>query len=271
MATTPKFDRARRNALKAASLVGAFVATSVLHTSASASPGGNGNGNGNGGTNGNGGNSWNNGGNGNNGNNGNNDRDGGNCFARGTQVLTRDGYRSVETLAVGDEVAVRPAGFAPIKAVASHTLNSASGTWVGNRGNLPVLIRRGALGENSPAQDLCLTALHGVHVDGFLIEAGDLVNGSSIDFLPADGRETLDFFNIELDRHDILEVQGASCESFYKAGTARCAPLLAFDGGRGRLRSHLRSVASLVVDRRRPLDIIRDTLEERAVGMARAA
>ena len=253
MSRTAKIDRARRNALKAASLVGAFLATSALHGQATAAPGGNGNGN-----NGNG-----------NGNGGNNQ--GGNCFARGTQIRTREGYRAIETLAVGDEVAVRFGGFAPIKAMVSHTLNSVAGKWVGEF-NLPVLVRRGALGENSPNADLCLTALHPVFVEGFLMPVGELVNGTSITFEAADGRDTLDFFNIELDRNDILDVQGAACELLYRAGTERCAPLvLGFDGRRSRLQSHMRSVASLVIDRRQPIDIIRDKLEERAVGFARAA
>ena len=253
MSRTAKIDRARRNALKAASLVGAFLATSALHGQATAAPGGNGNGN-----NGNG-----------NGNGGNNQ--GGNCFARGTQIRTREGYRAIETLAVGDEVAVRFGGFAPIKAMVSHTLNSVAGKWVGES-NLPVLVRRGALGENSPNADLCLTALHPVFVEGFLMPVGDLVNGTSIILEGVNGRDTLDFFNIELDRNDILDVQGESCESLYRAGTERCAPLvLGFDGRRSRLQSHMRSVASLVIDRRQPIDIIRDKLEERAVGFARAA
>ena len=46
---------------------------------------------------------------------------------------------------------------------------------------------------------------------------------------------------------------------------------LRFDGGRSKLRSHMRSVASLVIDRRQPIDIIRDKLEERGLGFARAA
>src|SRR6185295_16975729 len=117
---------------------------------------------------------------------------------------------------------------APIKAMVSHTLNSASGKWVGESknvpvwasepDNVPVLIRRGALGESSPNADLCLTALHSVYVDGVLMRAGDLVNGTSIIFDAADGRDALDFFNIELDGHDILDVQGAFCESLYRAG-----------------------------------------------------
>ena len=109
-------------------------------------------------------------------------------------------------------------GYAPIKAMVSHTLNSVSGKWDGDELNLPVLIRRGALGKNMPVADLCLTALHAVYF-GFLMNIGDLVNGTSIIFEAADGQDTLDFFNIELDRHDILNVQGAFCESLYRAGT----------------------------------------------------
>ena len=250
--------------------MGAFLATAALHGQASAAPGGNGNGNGNGGTNGNGGNSNGNGNGNAYGNNGNNGNSGGSCFARGTLIRTREGYRPIETLAAGDEVAVHFGGFAPIKAMVSHTLNSVAGSWVGES-NLPVLVRRGALGENSPNADLCLTALHCVFVDGFLMPVGDLVNGTSITFEAADGRDTLDFFNIELDRNDTLDVQGAFCELLYRAGTERCAPLLRFTGGRSQLRSRMRSVASIVVDRRQPIDIIRNKLEERAVGFAQAA
>ena len=251
MRRTSKIDRTRRNALKAGSLVlGALLATGLPHKRASAK---------------------------------NSDpqpdhgRDsepgrghGGLCFARGTQIRTRDGDRPIETLAAGDEVSVRSGGFAPIKAMVSHTLKSVSGRWVGDS-NLPGLIRRGALGENSPNADLCLTAWHSVYVDGFLIPVGDLVNGTSIIFEAADGRDTLDFFQVELDSHDMLDAQGAICESLYRAGTERYAPLLRLCGGRSKLRSHMRSVASLVIDRRQPIDVIRDQLEERGLGLARAA
>lgn len=267
MTKTGKVDRARRNALKATGLiVGSLVATGVSHKWASAQD-----------------------------HRGSapvspprpcfdRDRDwgpfrgpgrgpdcGGNCFAQGTQIRTREGYRPIETLAAGDAVAVRFGGFAPIRAIVRHTLNRAAGQWSGDSSNLPVVIRRGALAENVPTADLCVTALHAVYIDGFLMKAGDLVNETSIHFKPADGEDELDFFNIELERHDVVEAQGAFCESLYRAGTERCAPDLAFDGGRSRLRSHLRSVASLVIDRRRPIDIIRDDLEERALEFAKAA
>ena len=265
MSGIPKIDRARRNALKADSLVlGVFLAAGALNRRASAAPGGN---NGNSKGKGNNGNVNNGNGYGKNGNNG----QAGSCFARGTQILTGEGYRPIETLAAGDQVAVRFEGLAPIKTMVSHTLRCVSGKWDGNPHNRPILVRRGALGENLPAADLCLTALHAVYLDGFLMRVGDLVNGTSIVFAAADDQDTLDFFNVELDRHDILDAQGAFCESLYRAETERCAPFLGFDGGRSQLRSRLRSVASLVVDRRQPIDIIRDELEERGLDLARAA
>lgn len=271
MSRTPKIDRARRNALKSAGLIfGAVLAAGAPHKQASAQsqpvrdgadsilgilrdilrdvlgvkkPGP-----------------------------GDTTRPDTNkrCFAQGTLIRTREGYRPIETLAAGDEVAVRSGGFAPIKAMISHTLNSVSGKWA-DESNLPVLMRRGALGENSPSADLCLTAWHPVYVDGFLTPTGDLVNGTSITFEAAGGRDKLDFFNIELDRHDILDVQGAFCESLARAETVRCAPLLRLAGVRSQLRSRMRSVASIVVDRRQPIDIIRDKLEERGLELARAA
>jgi len=48
-------------------------------------------------------------------------------------------------------------------------------------------------------------------------------------------------------------------------------PLLSFYGGRDQLRSRLRSAASIVLDRRQPLDVIRDQLEERGLPLAKAA
>ena len=240
-----KISRAHRNALKAASLVfDAVFATGALDKLASATQGGDG-GNGN-----------------------NNQR--GNCFARGTQNPDARGLSADRNLDGGGR----------LRCVLGLRSNHGDGQphleqRVGQMGGQPVepagLIWRGALGENSPDADLCLTALHSIYVDGFLMPVGELVNGSSIIFETADGRDTLDVFNIELDRHDILDVQGAFCESLYRAVNERCAPLLRFTGGCSQLRSPMRNVASLVIDRRQPIDIIRDKLEERGLGFARAA
>jgi hypothetical protein len=199
------------------------------------------------------------------------DEENGSCFLRGTRIRTADGYRPIETLSVGDRVAAHFAGKAPITDISSFTLSRTgpAGTWGGAA--RPVRVKRGALGENLPAADICLTASHAVFMDGFLVPVGNLVNGTSIVLEMAEGHDTLDFFHVELRSHDVLDAEGAACESRREPGAQACVPLLGFHGGRNELRSRLRSMASIVVDRRQPLDVIRDDLEERGLQLARAA
>jgi hypothetical protein len=64
------------------------------------------------------------------------------CFLRGTRIRAADGYRPVESLAVGDPVATRFAGVAPIKFIESFTLERAGRRreWLGHF--RPVTVRR---------------------------------------------------------------------------------------------------------------------------------
>ncbi len=133
-------------------------------------------------------------------------------------------------------------------------------------------VKAGALGPDSPVHDLVLTASHAVFTDGVLVPVVNLVDGTSIALQTADDHETLDFFHVAFARRDVLDAEGAACESWRDAAVAEpCAPMLSFYGGRDELRSRLRSSASIIVDHRQPLDIIRDSLEERGLELARAA
>jgi hypothetical protein len=194
------------------------------------------------------------------------------CFLRGTRILTEDGYRPVESLAVGDRVSARFAGLAPIEDITSFTLERSGprGTWEG--ASRPVRVKAGALGPDSPAEDIMITASHAVFADGVLVPVINLVNGTSVVLETAEGHDRLEFFHFALARHDIVDAQGAPCETWRDAAVEEpCVPLLSFYGGRDELRSRLRSAASIMVDRRQPLDIIRDSIEERGIELARAA
>lgn len=248
MSKQGKIDRARRNALKAASLtLSAVLGSAIPQHKASADPG-NGNQNGNG-----------NGGNG-------NHYGWGACFLAGTRLLTENGYCAIEKLVPGDLLVTRLSGVIPIKEVGSFALARERGAWVGP--SRPVHVKRNALGENVPAADLWLTASHALLIDGFLVPAGDLVNGSSIVFGTADGQETLHFFHVALARHDVIDANGAPCESLRDPALESCRPLLGFYGARSQVRSRMRSALSVLVDRRQPIDLIRDGLEDRALSLA---
>jgi hypothetical protein len=185
------------------------------------------------------------------------------CFLKGTRLRTATGYRRIETLAAGDLLPTRFKGNAPIRRIERFTVHrDASGAWPGN-GRL-VRIGRDAFADNVPTADLHVTDAHAVLLDGVLVRIGSLVNGETIAYDDAPGRTSLEFFHVEFDSHDIVDAEGALCESLQGDGMEACVPILEFTGGRSELGSRLRSALAPLIDRRRPLDVIRDKMEERA-------
>jgi hypothetical protein len=53
-----------------------------------------------------------------------------------------------------------------------------------------------------------------------------------------------------------------------KTDAVRCAPFATYGGRRGELKSRVRSAMSPWLDRREPIDVIRDRLEERAIALS---
>jgi hypothetical protein len=187
----------------------------------------------------------------------------GHCFLRGTLIRGVDGYRPIETLAAGDRLPTRFSGTAVIRKIISYTVHrDDAGCWPEDC--RLVRIRAGALGHNSPARDLFVTNAHAIFLDRVLVPVGSLVNGKTISFDERTGTDALDYFHIEFDGHDVIDAEGAFCESHRGAAIESCAPEFAFHGGRSQFTSHLRSAFAPLIDRRRPLDRIRDNLEARA-------
>ena len=63
----------------------------------------------------------------------------------------------------------------------------------------PVRVQRGAFADNMPHTDLLLSPDHAIFVDGKLICARQLANGTTI--RPERGWTVVDYYHVELDRH----------------------------------------------------------------------
>ncbi len=132
------------------------------------------------------------------------------CYCRGTLIATACGEQRVEELKVGDKVMTASGALRPIKWIGRR---SYSGRFIkGSKEILPICIKAGALDENTPRRDLWISAHHAMYLDGVLIEAKDLVNGVSI--VQAEQVETVEYFHIELDSHDVIVAEGALSETY---------------------------------------------------------
>ena len=104
-----------------------------------------------------------------------------NCFATGTTILTPDGERAIETLKPGDRVVTHDGRSTPVIWVARQSTVNPRNLSVGRS---PVRIDAGAFGPNLPNRTLTVTGDHALLFDDMLINAGTLINGTSIRLLP---------------------------------------------------------------------------------------
>jgi hypothetical protein len=83
-------------------------------------------------------------------------------------------------------------------------------------GKAPVRINQGALGELGPCRDTFMSPSHAIHLDGHLVEAGALLNGSSIQQLdPESGPKFITYFYLELEAHALIWANGMPVETYF--------------------------------------------------------
>jgi len=169
------------------------------------------------------------------------------CFRRGTLILTAEGEKPIEKLQEGDLLAALFAKVAPVVRITRWHNDIA-----------PIRIKGGTL--DGQRGDVVLTEHHAVLIEDCLVAVGNLVNGKTIVREPCQAGE---FFNVELESHDVVIAHGVSCESLYTEalGEEPCIPRYRYRSPRGEALGYLRSALSPVVDLRNRADLIRDRLD----------
>src|SRR6476620_11294863 len=213
------------------------------------------------------------------------------CYLRGTNIRTTKTGRRVEELNIGDLVVTLSGESKPIKWIGRQRFEKKSECWPADVE--PVRIRRFALDERTPHRDLYLSPNHALYIDGVLIPAIYLVNGTSIVQAMPEGVEEIEYFHIELETHEVIFAEGGAAETLLvmkerealadlirekfdnfaerkqlygnDAGAmAPCAPRVCYNGRRSELKALLRRAASPVLDIRDPIQIAYDRIAARA-------
>lgn len=134
------------------------------------------------------------------------------CFLTGTGIATANGVCAVEDLQIGDLVLTADGQTVPVKWIGRQAVATQFGP---AERRMPVRVRAGALGDGLPVRDLTLTADHALLIDGLLINAGALVNGSSIDYVPlCELGDSYTVYHIETENHDVILAEGAPAETY---------------------------------------------------------
>ena len=141
------------------------------------------------------------------------------CYARGTMIRTPDGELPVEKLRPGKQVVTLVDG-----AEVPQTVKWVGHRRIGSTGHprpetvAPIRIERDAFADGMPHRDLLVSPDHAIFVDGKLICARQLVNGTTI----RQERDwtAVDYYHVELDQHAILLAEGLPAESYLDTGNS---------------------------------------------------
>jgi len=147
------------------------------------------------------------------------------CFLRGTPIMTLCGYTPIENLQKGDLVATfgkiqdnhsvsfyeKPL-FTPIVWIQHFKPN------VNEVDTYPIRFQKGCLGKNIPEQDIWVSPEHRMIIDGRMIPAKNLVNGSTIIQDKEIPIEDIEYYHFETDQHSVVDVLGLKTETFINFG-----------------------------------------------------
>lgn len=211
------------------------------------------------------------------------------CMLAGTGIATDRGSVAIEHLAAGDNVETADGTYRQVKWVGRRTVHRpASGSW--SRDQELIRIAANAIDDGMPAMDVLVTPAHGIYVGGFLINAGDLVNGQSVTREVARG-ETYTVYHVELDDHRVILANGLPVETLLvdecqsrggfenAADYARLhggeprkvaipyAPRVSYTGMREEIRGLLRASIYPFADLRDPIHRICDAVVARAARL----
>jgi len=142
------------------------------------------------------------------------DGDGGvGCYVTGTRLTAPEGVVGVEDVAVGTMVLTASGESRAVRWVGHRTVNCTlspdpASVW-------PIQIKAGAFADQQPSRDLWLSPGHSIFVSGVLIQAEKLINGATIVQVPT---ESIEYWHVELDQHDVLLAEGLAAESYLDQG-----------------------------------------------------
>ena len=140
------------------------------------------------------------------------------CYAKGTLILTKQGYLPIEIIKSGHEVVTKGTIY---KNGIKHNefLQMDPVTWISkfkvkhlNSKSRPICITKHALGKNLPFRNLYVSPKHGIFLNGKMVPAKELINGTTI--YQDHECDSVEYYHLECKDHRLLIANGILSESY---------------------------------------------------------
>lgn len=133
------------------------------------------------------------------------------CYLEGTGIDTAQGRVLVEDLRPGDRILTAKGGETTVKWVGTQPVD----TRLTHPAKVnPIRIAAGALAEGVPARDLYVSPDHAIALDGLLVNASALTNGTTITMVPKMPASGFTYYHVETDAHELILAEGCAAESY---------------------------------------------------------
>jgi len=142
------------------------------------------------------------------------------CFTPGTRVATRRGEVLTQQLQVGDKVITRDNGVKEIRWIGRRNLSVQD--LAATPAHYPIQIKAGALGQNMPQRDLCVSPNHRILISSeiaqlrfgeseVLVAAKHLTDLPGVHVFPV---RRVSYIHVMFDNHEVILADGAWAGSF---------------------------------------------------------
>jgi len=141
------------------------------------------------------------------------------CYLKGTLILTKRGFVPIESIKAGHKVVTKGKIYNNkfIRTEANPQIEPVM--WVSkfkvtnlNSKSRPICIKKDALGQNYPFQDLYVSPGHSLLLNGKMVLAKNIVNGTTI--YQDKECKNVEYYHLECDNHSAIFANGVLSESY---------------------------------------------------------
>ncbi len=148
------------------------------------------------------------------------------CYAKGTLILTKRGYVPIENIRSNNKVITKGKIYDQKYIKTDANEKAAPVIWISkfkvknmNSKSRPICIKKDALGENYPFQDLYVSPNHRLLLNGQMVTSKNIVNGKTI--YQDNECKRVEYYHLECEDHNAIYANGVLAESYIDVDNRR--------------------------------------------------